>query len=394
MMKTALGKNWTIVAGCFLFLAAFMGIVNNSFSFLIIPVTNALNCSRAQFSASQSIIYLFNVIGSLFGWKFYSRYGIVKVMRFTCPLLVLSFFLLSLLNKLTFFYLVSILIGFCMGLSTNVPIALLLKYSFPKRYGFVLGIALMGSGIGGMIFNLLTNAFIQNFGWRSAIQILAVIMAFLTIPVVFFIFREPHHLALDNTDNNKTHMNGYRKNRSIILTAAILFFFSIASVGLTTTSVPYLQDIGYSPFFASVCSSATMAVLAVGKPAEGALIDKYGIISCTYAAFISTIIGLAGLIFFNNVWMILLILIGAFWGCPFSTVATPVLAIKSKANDVDREAVVGLYNAMIYLGCALSPFFAGLTFDYLSSYRFYFIVSAMIVVVETLLIHKIIPERS
>ncbi len=379
---------WIMAGGGLLLLMVFMGIVNNCYALFIIPVTESCGFSRSQYSVCQSLIFLLIMLSSAISWKIYERVGILTTIRAAAVALTVSYFSYSFAGTLPAFYILSMIVGFCMGLTTTVAIPLLLSGWFQEKYGFALGISLMGSGIGGTIFNPLANALIHLCSWQKAYQVLALIMAVIALPIVFFVFRlNPADTYSKTSGVNPSESS--KHDTSFISTAAICMIavvciFSIVCTALIYTITPYLQDIGYSAESASFCASASMAILAAGKLLEGWFLDHVSLKNCTYLAFASTAIGLIGLMFAQHPLMLFPVFLGIFLGCPYGTVAVPVIAGSVSKNQTSGRAAVSIFTAAANLGSAVSPALAGIIFDSFGSYRPLFLISAAAVIAAML----------
>ena len=384
---------WAIVIGGLLLLMVFMGIVNNCYALFIIPITESFHFTRSQYSVCQSLVFLFIMLSSAISWKIYQRVGILTAIRTAAVVLVVSYFCYSFAQSLPVFYLLSMIVGFCMGLTTTVAVPLLLSGWFQEKYGLALGISLMGSGIGGTIFNPAANMLIDLFNWQRAYQILALIMAAVALPIVFFVFRvnksNAENMASNYDPSEEQPSEKSFLNRTAVSLLAIITIFAIVCTVLIYTITPYLQDIGYSAGVASFCASGSMAILAVGKLLEGWLLDHTSLKTCTYLAFASTAAGLIGLVLSKNPFMLLLVFLGVFLGCPYGTVAIPVAAGSICQRQADKRAAVGIFTAATNLGSAVSPALAGMVFDSFGSYSPLFITSAVIVIAAMIPIKKI-----
>lgn len=376
--------SWLIGIGMLLVLMVLMGIVNNCYSLFIIPVTTSLGFSRSQYSICQSLIYLFCMLGSANCWRIYKRFGLLATIRTACVILVIAYFFYSQAATLPVFYLISCIVGLCMGLTTTAAAPILLRGWFREKYGLALGIAMMGSGIGGMVFNPLAELLMTRSSWRVAYMGLAAIMACIAFPVIFFIFREntgspgTQHMeaAASSADARDPACDRVGRSRKIGMMGMILIF-SIAATTFIYTLTPYLQDIGYSGKFASMCASASMAVLAVGKIVQGVLLDKLSLRSCSKLAFGFTLLGLVSLVAFWHPVMLFPVFLGVFMGCPYGTVAIPALAASISADEEIQNENTSHFTAVVNLGAAISPALAGFAFDLTSSYVPLFVGTAI-----------------
>lgn len=389
--KKKIDYGWVVVAAGFLLLMVLIGVVNNCYSLYIIPITEELGFTRSQYTTCQSLVFLFTMISAAISWKFYNRFGIVHVMRVACSVLAVAYFCNSFAQSLPVFYLLASIVGFCMGISSTAPLALLLKDWFQENYGRAVGAAFMGSGIGGMVLNPLASSIITNQGWRSCFQLLGVIIAVVALPVVFFVLkekpREQEPEIARNTVRAETEPLAEKREwgKSLLL-MLVMLMFCIGCNALAFMITPYLQDIGHTAAFASLCMSIAMGVLAAGKLSLGILLDKWGVRKCTYICFGASMLGLLGLVLFPlTPLMLAAVLVGVFFSCAYGSVAPPMLA--PYINIVrGRGAAVGLMTAVFNLGSAITPTLSGLVFDAAQSYVPLFVgsIAAILVFVPAL----------
>jgi MFS family permease len=75
-----------------------------------------------------------------------------------------------------------------------LPNQVLLSRWFDRARGRAMGIAYLGIGIGGAIVPLLAYTLTQQFGWRTALQILGGLMILVALPAAYFV-KEPSDAA-------------------------------------------------------------------------------------------------------------------------------------------------------------------------------------------------------
>jgi MFS family permease len=115
------------------------------------------------------------------------KVGVKKVMALGFLLLTISYYLLSQMQSLTDMYIAYALLGAmlaCAGLNANM---ILVSSWFQKNRGTAIGLALVGTSLGGTIMPQIGNQLIARFDWRTAFQyemFIAVAMLTLVILVV------------------------------------------------------------------------------------------------------------------------------------------------------------------------------------------------------------------
>ena len=248
----------------------------------------------------------------------------------------------------------------------------------------------MGSGVGGMICNPLASQLIIHYGWRTAYQILAVMIFLLVVPVCFFIIRtrpaDKGLLPYGETGDKKEDFSQVEKQgvyyRQAVRTPQFWVICicaalnTICTSGLMQNTAPHVSDVGYSPTFAASVASCGMGALAIGKLALGWLYDKLGAEKATVVAHISAGVALAGALMAPAMPGIGLIVLGTGLGGAFGNVAHPIIAQIVYGNR-DFGSILGMISAFANIGGMLCPVLVGGSYDVLHSYKPAF--SAMIV---------------
>lgn len=153
---------WWIVAAGFLIMGAAYGIVTNCVGLFVKPVTENMGFTRQAFSMNQTLVSFAMMAIPLLSGKIFGRFNIKTVMRLCTVTLVLAYGAYSLCTSLPMFYGCSVVVGLSLGGVTSVPLSLLISNWFHERRGLAIGVAFMGSGVGGMVFNPIVSSLLQN----------------------------------------------------------------------------------------------------------------------------------------------------------------------------------------------------------------------------------------
>ncbi|MBQ4045674.1 MAG: MFS transporter [Lachnospiraceae bacterium] len=369
---------WWIVTGCLLAEALSLGTVNNCFSLYTIPVTQSLGISRAVFSAGQTLIFLSTMLMNTLVGGVIERLGILRTMRISAVVMSLSFFSYSLTASVWQFMTASAVIGLMMPMITAVPISLLIRAWFTDHVGLALGIAFMGSGLGGMVFNPVASFLIQNLGWRYAFGIIGCLMFFVLTSVTWFIIREPDTVPDQNRTcpNQKTGQDDltgrpireeYRTGLFWIM-MLLAFCLGAGTYSIINFTSTYLQDTGQSATYAAGNASVSMGSMAVCKLFVGRMYDRFGVRLSTLICVAALTAGMLGFSFIHLPGAITAVLLGSAVGCPVGTVASPIIS-HYVFGDRDFARKVGVYTAFGNLGAAVTPVLSGRIYAMTGSYR-------------------------
>ena len=179
------------VATAFLALFSIVGLALYGLPFFYDFFVRDLGWTRQQVTSGNALSKL--IVGPLFGFlagTIVDRFGPRRLMLF--GILVAGLALVGLGSTATLaafyaFYFMNALGNVCGG---PLPNQVLLSGWFDAGRGRAMGIAYLGIGIGGALVPLLAHALTQALGWRTALQLLGVLMAVIAFPVAFFV-REP-----------------------------------------------------------------------------------------------------------------------------------------------------------------------------------------------------------
>lgn len=372
-------NKWFTVAVCFILVGVLYGISINCFPLFIIPITKAFGFTRGAFGASQSLLFFAAMLSSAFSWKVYSRLGLVRTVTLASGLMSILFFMQSYARSLPEFYLLAIGIGFCNGLSTFVPTALVIRSWFEENVGVAIGIAFMGTGIGGMVFNQISNALILSRGYETAYRVLAALMLLLAVPAAYFWLRPGTAGTKAASAASETPAVESRSNfpPAVYLLVVCITILTITTFSTTFSLVPHLQDLKYSQTFAAIAASCSMAALAAGKFLFGLLLDRKGIFFTTAVSGIFHITGLLALALFIHKAMLIPVIISILMAAPYGSVGLPVVGA-AVVSPSRQEKSVSLFSAAGNLGGTVSPLILGFGYDRFHSYRpVYYAITAL-----------------
>jgi MFS family permease len=175
----------------FLSLFSIVGVALYGLPFFYDFFVTDLGWTRQQVTSGNALSKL--LVGPLFGFLagvIVDRFGPRRLMLAGIAMAGLALIGLggtTTLSAFYFFYLFNALGYVCGG---PLPNQVLLSRLFDRGRGKAMGFAYLGIGIGGMLVPLLAHALIEEFGWRTALRALGVLIIVLAFPAAFFV-REP-----------------------------------------------------------------------------------------------------------------------------------------------------------------------------------------------------------
>lgn len=338
--------------------------------------------SRAQISAQSLLGVGAIAIFAPFVGMLVDRFGTRYVSTISLFFYALSFFLLSkFTTSLTSFYLISLAAAVLAIGTTPITFTHAITGWFNKARGLALGMALVGTGVTGILAPLFLTPYVDENGWRSGLQVLGVIVFIAAIFVGIFLKDAPKledvSGPIENAEAEKTTtLSQTRSTRSVFILLAFIFFLvAIAVSGLIVHFIPMLKDAGVAPAKAGQFAAVIGLSIICGRIVTGFLIDRF------FAPRVAAILfGLSALGY----------AVFAFGGPNFAIFAAIAVGL-SMGAEVDLIAfltsryfklssygkIYGSLYVVFVVGAAISPVAMGCVFDRFGAYDLAIIVSVL-----------------
>jgi MFS family permease len=181
-----------IAATSFTVLFSIVGLALYGLPFYYDYMVRDFGWSRTQVTSGNALSKL--LVGPLFGFFagwIADRFGPRRLMLagvVMAGLALIGLGAMSTLWMFYFFYLLNALGYVCGG---PLPNQILLSQWFDRSRGKAMGFAYLGIGIGGAVVPILSYWLVQSLGWRSALQVLGIIIVVLSLPLVALIRERP-----------------------------------------------------------------------------------------------------------------------------------------------------------------------------------------------------------
>lgn len=379
--KPKIFYGWIVVIFGMMTLGVGVGAIGNCSSLFIRPICEELGFSRQAMGINQTLISMVTMLIVLFSGSIYAKFRLSNLMKAGAVLLCAAYACYSFASNIYVFYCISALIAVGQAFTTYMPFSVIISNWFEKSRGLAIGLTFMGSGIGGMIFNVLAGRWISELGWRPAYLLLAGCVALVMLPSIFLIIK-PHPLDLGLSPYGEESGNGgspsspalygptlheaLRTPRFAILSLA-MFLVGIALNAIPCSMAPHLSDSAYSDVAAANAVAAMMGALAISKIGLGFLYDKLGLRFASALSGLALMIGFAGMIYAKIPAALALVILGAGFGCAFGSVAYPIISY-STFGTRGYSAITGVISAVGGFGNALSATICGTVFDHTGSY--------------------------
>ena len=377
---------YVIVAAAFVMLTV-MGGTYYSFGVFFTPLLTEFGWTRAMTSGAFSLcIMLEGVLGMVMG-RATDRFGPRMVITLCGFFLGVGYLLMSQTTSLWQFYLFyGVIVGIGLGGIWVPPVSIVVRW-FTKRRNMMTGIAVAGTGIGGLITPLIANWLISTYTWRVSYVILGSVVLVLIVLAAQFLKRDPaqvgqlpygengrgiHKLQLGN---NGLSFREAVHTKQLWLVSGMFFLFGFCVFIIMVHIVPHAIELGIPSASAANILAIIGGVGIAGKTIMGMATDKIGTRTGIIIGFVLMLVSLLWLVAASELWMLYLFaIIFAFGYATMVVLMSPIIVELFGLSSVG--ILLGIVNFAATIGCAIGPVLAGWLFDINGSYQLAFLLSA------------------
>ncbi len=252
------------------------GVLYYAFSVFALPMEAELGWGRAETSAAFSLALLLSSVVAIPVGRHVDRYGARLLMTLGSAAGVVLVFLWSSVESLAAFYLVQAGMGLVMAAVFYEVAFTVVAVWFRRRRPQAMLVITMVAGFASTIFIPLTTYLVEAFGWRDALQLLALILAVGTVPLHAIVLRRhPDALGLVPDGDSEgvraaspevsvVPRDAYRARAFWWLTVAFALD-RIALIAIAVHSVPLLLERGYSSGLVAAAAGSIGAMQVAGR---------------------------------------------------------------------------------------------------------------------------------
>ena len=300
-----------------------------NYGLFVLPMQSELGISRASFGWMQTTRRLSAGVLSFAVGSLIDRYGARVYICIAAVFIGGCLLLLSVSNHTWHFIALFGIIGMSgvaapNGIVTSVPVA---KW-FSRRRGRALALSSAGLGIGGIAFLPVTQWLIEDYGWRTTWQVLAVVFVLVSVPsAALFLRRAPEDMGLrmdggppeDPASHPATPGRIARSAvepvwnvRQALRTGAmrkLIAVFAVSGIaqgGASFHRIPYFIERGFDPQVVSWSFSADAGGAAAMALVSGWLADRFPIRYVAAASFSGFIVAILLMIYVSSAPMMFL----------------------------------------------------------------------------------------
>lgn len=349
---------------------------------------------QADFGWSMSVLSLAfaltrlesGLLGPLQGWLV-DRYGPRLILIIGTLIFSLGFFLFSLVESITTYFVAFILIALGSSLGGFATLMVSIVSWFDAHRAKAVAMSQIGFSAGGLCVPFVMMG-LEAFGWRSMAMYSGILIFLVGIPLVCLVRHRPEDYGevpdgIRREPDEENPDQGGAAQISLTWRQAIRepSFWLISgghALSLLTVSamlahlIPYLTfDLGYSPVNAGFVFALMTALQMAGLFLGGMIGDRFDKrIICTLC-MLGHFVGLIALTYGVETYLILLFAMahGLAWG-----VRAPLM-VALRADYFGPKSfgtIMGISSLIVMMGMTIGPLFSGVMFDIYGNYNIAF----------------------
>jgi len=324
-------SGWWVLAALFVIYAMTNGVILNTLPLFYPKLIAAFGWTQDVVTRPAQLLFFLVAIFSPLAGNLVDRWP-VKGMMLAGGFLLLGGFLLF-ANVQSVEGLMGAYVLFSLGITLAgiIPSMKIVTNWFGKSRGIAVGILLVGSSLGGALFNPVAGGLIDTYGWRTALLALGALTAVLIfLPLLFFVRIGPD--GVRDGDQEKVLASETIQPVSyaalfgspvfvqlLLITAAMWFCI----VGIIQHQALFISDLGTAVSAATVLSTFFIASV-LGKVFFGWLSDRYDKKRIMLLAVLNLSLGALILVFIRSNPETLLWLYALVFGIGFSGTFTMI----------------------------------------------------------------------
>ena len=376
-----MSSNWWIVFAAFLCLVFMFAVPTFMIPVLYSPIIDEFGWSRTQVSLFATVKFMSGaMVGVMFGFLL-DRMSIRKIVVTSGALSGIAMFAFLGIDSLITFYAVGLALGIG-AIGIMVSMKVLVSRAFRDRQGFAMGMALLGTSVGGAMIRAITPTLAASFGWRGAVAVMSIGIWLVALPLFLWIVKDEDEDPADAAPQpaGAVELSEVLHNRTFWMLGLAVVFIGFADQAMSQHFVLYLdKDVGLGLAAAAGAASIASLISIGGKVGFGWVYDK---LSVRGVAVCYALMAIAALIAIPVEGTILLGALVLTRGLAHggAIVDIPVMS-KHCFGPKLLGRTIGLLTAFVTVGFAAGPPIVGYMFDTQGTYRYAFMLLAAMAIV-------------
>lgn len=405
---------WWIVAAAVVLQALPAGLLQQAYGAYVVLLEREFGWSRTVLSGAFSVVRMEEgLLGPAQGWLL-DRFGPRSVMRIGNVIFALGFFVFARIDSVAGFYAAFMIMAVGASLAGFLSITTAIVNWFDQKRSVAMGIALLGTAVGGLLVPLVVWG-LEAWGWRTMANVSGAVILAVGLPLVQVIRHRPEQYGLlPDGRVAQAPASGVGEPfsplppepvsftaRDAMRTRAFWFISLAHTASVLVVSVVMVHFVAYATTALGYSLKAAAGIVTLqtvtnllGRPLGGWAADRTSSRLVTMVAMLSHAVALLLLAFAQSPWMVIAfaLLNGLAWGA-----RVPVVVSMRAEYFGSRSfgAIMGLSSLVVTFGGVIAPIAAAWAYDATQSYTLSFAILAVLAGLGSLfLLFLPKPERA
>jgi MFS family permease len=234
--------------------------------------------SRGQLKFRDLISFWLIALLAPMGGALIDRLGPRRMITIGFTLLSVGYVLYSRLDSLGMLYAIHVVLALGLLFASTMTCVILISNWFYTQRGMALGIALVGTSLGGIVLSPLNAALIEHFGWRRTFLMEAALPIVMMVVVLLVVRNSPRDVGatavgVDASARRDLRLEGLTLQEALrtrtfwaIGLSGMLTYYSI--LALYSHLFLHMRGLGYAPVNAGAAISLLALLALTGKRAR------------------------------------------------------------------------------------------------------------------------------
>ncbi len=387
LLRRRVFYGWWIVGAAIGIQSLVSALLFQAFGTYVVLLERDFGWSKTALAGAFSLARIEDgLLGPAQGWIL-DRFGPRMVMRIGIVIFAIGFMLFSRIDSIFEFYVTFLIMAVGAALGGFLSITTAIVNWFDRRRTFAMGLALLGSALGGLALPLVVWA-LETYGWRPVTMASGVIVLVVGLPLTQIVRHRPEQYGYlpdgrqpdvdaADTASDGGEDGGYDGSltaREAMRTRAFWFISLAHAAAVLVVSVVMVHftahataALGYSLTQAAAMMTLMTVMNLIGRVGGGYLGDRINSRIVITACMLGHAAALLFLTFAQGLWMVIAfaVLNGLVWGA-----RVPVI-ISMRAEYFGPRSygtIMGFSSLVVAGGSIGGPLLAGLSFDMTGSY--------------------------
>lgn len=386
---------WWIVLGCILITSTMVPLIMALSNKFLIQVTSEMEVSRSSFTLANTIVQALGIFLSPIVAKKLANGNMRKIQSISILGFVFAYASYSLATNVFHLYISSFFLGIFYLNATLIPVSMMITNWFVKKRGLAMSLAMAGIGLGGFIFSPIITSFLNTYGWRTAYQLMALIVLVLALPTSIFILRKkPEDMNLKAYGVEEVTTSSSKQSITTSLSLSVSqskfkLFFWIMLIGMFTNGLinsgslgqfpPALEELHGTALQATIISLYSLVGI-FGKLFLGWVNDKFGVVASSIIGCTTFALAFICILFGDSQYMLYLMALLFGLGMAIGTVLPPLITSSIFGSHKYGEAY-GIVNSATQIGLSVGSLLVASMYDISGSYNSAWIILFILTVI-------------